>query len=51
MKVILNKFKGEPVGIKTLSAALNEDESTIEDVIEPYLIQRGYIQKTHVEGL
>ncbi len=46
LSVICNKFVGGPVGIKTLSAALSEDEGTIEEVIEPYLIQCGFIKKT-----
>lgn len=46
MEVLTNLFHGGPVGVKTLAAALNEDEGTIEDVIEPYLIQKGYIEKT-----
>ncbi|OGI83661.1 Holliday junction DNA helicase RuvB [Candidatus Nomurabacteria bacterium RIFCSPLOWO2_01_FULL_36_10b] len=44
--VLTNKFGGGPVGLKTLSAALNEDEGTLEDVIEPYLLQKGLIEKT-----
>lgn len=40
------KFKGGPTGIKTLAAALDEDEGTLEDVIEPYLMRLGYIEKT-----
>jgi Holliday junction DNA helicase RuvB len=46
---ILNRLmeaKGKPVGLKTLSAILNEDVGTIEEVIEPYLIANGYIEKT-----
>jgi len=46
---ILNRLmeaKGKPVGLKTLSAVLNEDIGTIEEVIEPYLISNGYIEKT-----
>ncbi len=46
LNVICNKFTGGPVGIKTLSAALSEDEGTIEEVLEPYLIQCGFIKKT-----
>jgi Holliday junction DNA helicase RuvB len=42
----LVEAKGKPVGLKTLSAILNEDIGTIEEVIEPYLITNGYIEKT-----
>ena len=41
-----NLFNDGPVGVETLAAALSETQSTIEDVIEPYLIQQGFIQKT-----
>lgn len=44
--IIKNKFNGGPVGINTLSSALNENQDTIEQTIEPWLIQNGYIQKT-----
>ncbi len=37
---------GKPVGLKTLAISVNEVESTIEDIYEPYLIQNGYIEKT-----
>ena len=43
---IIDKFNGGPVGIESISAALNEDTSTIEDIYEPYLIQQGYIFRT-----
>ncbi|MCC7436851.1 Holliday junction branch migration DNA helicase RuvB [Candidatus Nomurabacteria bacterium] len=46
MKTILEKFNNGPVGIKNLSAALGEDEGTIEDVVEPYLIQLGFLERT-----
>jgi Holliday junction DNA helicase RuvB len=42
----LIEARGKPVGLKTLSAILNEDIGTIEEVIEPYLISNGYIEKT-----
>ena len=42
----LIEAKGKPVGLKTLSAFLNEDMGTIEEVVEPYLITNGYIEKT-----
>jgi len=46
LEIICRKFNGGPVGIKTLSAALSEDVGTIEDVLEPYLIQIGFLKKT-----
>jgi holliday junction DNA helicase RuvB len=46
LSLICEKFDGGPVGAETLSAALNEERGTIEDVYEPYLLQEGLIQKT-----
>ncbi|MGO1766470.1 Holliday junction branch migration DNA helicase RuvB [Advenella sp. S44] len=46
LETIVHKFDGGPVGIDNLSAAVGEERDTIEDVIEPYLIQQGYIQRT-----
>lgn len=43
---IIDKFGGGPVGLDTIAAAVNEESETIEDVIEPYLIQLGYIKRT-----
>ncbi|WMS88872.1 Holliday junction branch migration DNA helicase RuvB [Pleionea litopenaei] len=43
---IIDKFSGGPVGLDTLAAAIGEERDTIGDVIEPYLIQQGYIQRT-----
>lgn len=43
---IIEKFDGGPVGLDTLSAALNEERETIEEVYEPFLIQQGFLQKT-----
>jgi Holliday junction DNA helicase RuvB len=43
---IIEKFDGGPVGVDSLSAALGEERGTIEDVIEPYLIQQGYLMRT-----
>jgi Holliday junction DNA helicase RuvB len=43
---IINHFEGGPVGLETLAAALAEQKDTLEDVIEPYLLQQGYIQRT-----
>jgi Holliday junction DNA helicase RuvB len=45
LDTIINKFGGGPVGLDTLSSAVNEDSGTIEDVIEPYLIQLGFITR------
>ena len=44
--MMMDKFGGGPVGVDTLAAALGEDAGTIEDVIEPYLLQNGLIQRT-----
>lgn len=44
--VIANSFGGGPVGIDTLAAALSEPRDAIEDIIEPYLIQQGFLQRT-----
>ena len=43
---LIDKFDGGPVGLDTLSAALNEDADTIMDVYEPYLIQLGFLDRT-----
>ncbi len=46
LKVIIEKFNGGPVGLGTLAAATSEEEATIEEVIEPYLIQLGLLERT-----
>lgn len=46
LQTLLEKFEGGPVGLSTLSASLSEDSGTIEEVIEPYLLQLGLIQRT-----
>ena len=46
LNVIVEKFDGGPVGLKTIGAALGEDDGTIEEVYEPYLIQNGFLQRT-----
>ena len=46
LEVMIQKFSGGPVGLKTLAAALSEMVETIEDVYEPYLIQLGFITRT-----
>lgn len=44
--VIMDKFRGGPVGLNTLAAAVSEEESTIEDIYEPFLIQLGFLERT-----
>ncbi len=46
LRILIEKFNGGPVGLKTLAAATGDEESTIEDVVEPYLIQLGFIERT-----
>jgi Holliday junction DNA helicase RuvB len=46
LRTIIEKFDGGPVGIESLAAALGEERGTIEDVIEPYLIQQGFMMRT-----
>ena len=46
LEAIIDKFGGGPVGLETLSAVLNEEKDTIEDVYEPFLIQEGYLKRT-----
>ena len=46
MSTIIDKFDGGPVGLDTLAAALGEERGTIEDVLEPFLIQQGFIMRT-----
>ena len=46
LRAIIEKFDGGPVGIKTIAAAVGEDEGTIEEVYEPYLVQHGFLQRT-----
>lgn len=46
LEAIIYKFDGGPVGVDSLSAAIGEERDTIEDVIEPYLIQHGFLQRT-----
>jgi Holliday junction DNA helicase RuvB len=43
---VIEKFTGGPVGVDNLAAAIGEERDTIEDVLEPYLIQQGYLQRT-----
>jgi len=46
LEAVLFKFSGGPVGLDNLAAAIGEERDTIEDVLEPYLIQQGYLQRT-----
>jgi Holliday junction DNA helicase RuvB len=46
LQVIIEHYKGGPVGLKTLSAAICEEEETISDVYEPYLLMKGYLRRT-----
>ena len=43
---IIEKFEGGPIGLGSLSAAVSEEKDTLEDVYEPFLIQKGYIKRT-----
>ena len=43
---MIHRFDGGPVGLDNVAAAIGEERGTIEDVIEPYLIQQGYLQRT-----
>ena len=46
LSVIINQFKGGPVGVNSIAAAISEEAQTIEDVYEPYLLQAGFLQRT-----
>ncbi|SHG83280.1 Holliday junction branch migration DNA helicase RuvB [Ferrimonas marina] len=46
LTTIIDKFAGGPVGLENLAAAIGEERETIEDVLEPYLIQQGFLQRT-----
>ena len=46
LKTIIEKFDGGPVGVSTISAAIGEDASTLEEVYEPFLVQQGFLQRT-----
>ena len=46
LRTIIDKFSGGPVGLDSLAAALSEERDTIEDVLEPYLIQQGFLMRT-----
>jgi len=46
LEILIEKFKGGPVGLKTMAAAMSEEEATLEEVVEPYLIQLGLLERT-----
>ncbi len=46
LSAMIKKFDGGPVGVDSLAAAIGEERGTIEDVIEPYLIQQGFMMRT-----
>mgnify|MGYP006050896259 FL=1 len=46
LETIINKYNGGPVGLNTIAASLSEDQATIEEFNEPYLIQLGFIERT-----
>ena len=46
VRTIIEKFDGGPIGLGSLSAAVSEEKDTLEDVYEPFLIQKGYLKRT-----
>ncbi len=46
LAAVIEKFDGGPVGVESLAAAIGEERGTIEDVLEPFLIQQGYLMRT-----
>jgi Holliday junction DNA helicase RuvB len=46
LSAVIHKFDGGPVGVDSLAAAIGEERGTIEDVLEPYLIQQGFLMRT-----
>jgi Holliday junction DNA helicase RuvB len=46
LQAVIEKFDGGPVGVESLAAAIGEERGTIEDVLEPYLIQQGFLMRT-----
>jgi Holliday junction DNA helicase RuvB len=46
IRFIADKYRGGPVGIETIAAALSEDKGTIEEIIEPFLLKEGFVEKT-----
>lgn len=47
LHTVIEKFKGGPVGLNTIAAAISEEQSTIEDIYEPFLIQLGFLERTN----
>ena len=46
LEILIDKFNGGPVGLKTIAAAMSEEEATVEEVVEPYLIQLGLLERS-----
>ena len=46
LDAIIHSFNGGPVGLETLAATINEDSGTIEDMCEPFLLQKGFLSRT-----
>jgi Holliday junction DNA helicase RuvB len=46
LQAVIEKFDGGPVGVESVAAAIGEERGTIEDVLEPYLIQQGFLMRT-----
>jgi len=46
LRAIVDKFGGGPVGLETIAASISEEADTIEDVVEPYLLQLGFLDRT-----
>ncbi|MBI4731569.1 MAG: Holliday junction branch migration DNA helicase RuvB, partial [Chloroflexi bacterium] len=46
LKTVINKYNGGPVGLNTIAAAISEEPETIMDVVEPYLLQLGFLDRT-----
>ena len=46
LEKIITKHNGGPIGLKTISATIHEDPGTIEEVLEPYLLQLGFVKRT-----
>ena len=50
LKTIAELYGGGPVGVETIGAALSEESDAIEDVIEPFLMQQGFVQEPRADG-
>ena len=46
LRFLIEKFDGGPVGVESLAAALSEERGTVEEMVEPYLIQQGFLMRT-----